>query len=98
MVKIRLFRTGTRKRPHYRIVAIESRSKRQGRFLENLGTYDPRAGGAVHLRQEALQHWVDKGAQVSETVQSLIRQTKRAQAAEAGAESAGAEEASPSPS
>ena len=98
MVKIRLFRTGTRKRPQYRIVAIDSRSKRQGRFLENLGTYDPRGGGAVDVRQDALQRWVDQGAQVSETVQSLVRRAKRAPAVEAAAASEGAEEGAASPS
>ena len=98
MVKIRLFRTGTRKRAHYRIVAIDSRSKRQGRFLENLGTYDPRGGGAVELREDALQRWLDQGAQVSETVQSLIRRARHARAAEAAPEPTGAEEGAPQPS
>jgi small subunit ribosomal protein S16 len=98
MVKIRLFRTGTRKRPHYRIVAIESRNKRQGRFLENLGTYHPSSGGAVEIREEALQRWLDQGAQASETVRSLVRRAKRVQAAETGADPAGEQEGAPPPS
>ncbi len=79
MVKIRLFRTGTKKKPLYRIVAIESHEKRQGRFLENLGTYDPRGGGGVQLRQEALERWVSHGAQLSDTVRSLYRKVRRSE-------------------
>jgi small subunit ribosomal protein S16 len=94
MVKIRLFRTGAKKLPFYRIVAIDSRSKRQGRFLENLGTYDPREG-AVELREEALNRWREKGAELSETVRSLLRRARRQQKAETGPESAGAEESAP---
>ena len=92
MVKIRLFRTGTRKRPCYRIVAVDSRAKRQGRFLENLGTYDPRGGGTVEVREDAVERWVQQGAQVTETVGSLIRKARRARATEAGSEPAPAEE------
>jgi small subunit ribosomal protein S16 len=98
MVKIRLFRTGTRKRASYRIVAVDSRSKRQGRFLENLGTYDPRCGGAVEMREDALERWVAQGAQVTETVRSLIRKTRRARAAEEASGTAEAEESAPSES
>ena len=76
MVKIRLFRTGSKKKPFYRIVAIDSHEKRQGRFLENLGTYDPRGGGGVHLRREALDRWVSQGAQLSDTVRSLRRKAQ----------------------
>lgn len=77
MVKIRLFRTGTRKRPMYRIVAMDHRQKRQGRTLEQLGTYDPRAGGAVTLREDALEKWLSRGAQTSDTVASLLRRRRR---------------------
>jgi small subunit ribosomal protein S16 len=101
MVKIRLFRTGTRKRPSYRIVAVDSRAKRQGRFLENLGTYNPRSGGAVEMREDALERWVQQGAQVTETVRSLVRKARRARAAEAaesGSGAAGVEESAPSAS
>ncbi len=81
MVKVRLFRTGTRKRASYRIVAIDSRKARQGRVLEFLGTYEPIADGRFTLKQEALNKWVGKGAQVSDTVQSLIRRQQAAEAA-----------------
>jgi small subunit ribosomal protein S16 len=96
MVKIRLSRTGAKKRPFYRIVAIDSRSKRQGRFLENLGTYDPRVGGAIALREDAIERWRERGAEVSETVLSLIRGVRRTREAAAEAESTGEEESAPS--
>ena len=83
MVKIRLFRTGTTKRPMYRIVAMDHRKKRQGRSLEQLGTYDPRGGGGISLREDALQKWLDNGAQPSDTVASLLRRHRRQQSAAA---------------
>ncbi len=81
MVKIRLFRTGTTKRPSYRIVAMDSRRQRQGRVLETLGTYEPLRGGAVTLREDAMDRWIANGAQVSDTVASLVRKRRRAAAA-----------------
>ena len=84
MVKIRLFRTGAKRRPTYRIVAIESRRKRQGRTLEILGTYDPHGGAGTRFDDERISAWVAKGAQMSDTVRSLMRQKRRAAAAEAG--------------
>lgn len=81
MVKIRLFRIGTTKRPYYRVVAIDSRRARNGRVLETLGTYDPRGGGGVTaIKLDKVQAWVDKGAQLSDTVRSLVKQTRREQA------------------
>ena len=73
MVKIRLYRTGAKKRPSYRVVAVDSRTKRQGRVLEYLGTYDPLNDGAVQLRRAAIDAWVAKGAVLSDTVASLLR-------------------------
>jgi small subunit ribosomal protein S16 len=90
MVKIRLFRTGTHKQPHYRIVAIDERRKRQGRVLETLGTYAPLGTGSARLNQPAIDRWLERGAQASPTVASLIRRTRLA-AAEAPAEAATAE-------
>jgi small subunit ribosomal protein S16 len=78
VVKIRLFRTGTKKRPCYRVVAIDERRQRQGRVLENLGTYEPRNGGATSLREEAIERWIRQGARPSDTVRSLIRRNRRA--------------------
>jgi small subunit ribosomal protein S16 len=78
MLTIRLYRTGTNNRPYYRIVAIDSRRKRQGRALEVLGTYDPRGGGAVNMRSDAVERWLARGATPSDTVRSLIKKQKRA--------------------
>ena len=79
MVKIRLRRAGAKKRPFYRIVAIDERRQRDGRALEFLGTYDPRPSQEIiDLRAEAIDAWVAKGAQLSDTVRSLIKRSKRA--------------------
>lgn len=78
MVMIRLFRTGTTNRPQYRIVAIEKRKQRQGRFLENLGTYDPRHGGGAQVDLAAVERWIERGARPSDTVASLIRRARAA--------------------
>ena len=86
-VKIRLQRFGTKKRPYYRIVAADSRVKRDGRFLEQVGTYDPmKTPGAIRLKLERIEHWVSVGAQPSDTVASLVRQFRRENAAVAAAE------------
>ncbi|MEM7410385.1 MAG: 30S ribosomal protein S16 [Myxococcota bacterium] len=78
MVKIRLTRAGAKKRPFYRIVAIDERKARDGRPLEFLGTYDPKTKPEqVSLRSEAIDAWVAKGAQLSPTVKSLIRRAGR---------------------
>jgi small subunit ribosomal protein S16 len=85
MVRIRLFRTGTKKRPMYRIVAIDKRRRRESRVLEQLGTYDPRGGGAVSLDEPAFEGWVSRGAETSDTVGSLLKRYRRAQNAGATA-------------
>ena len=73
MVKIRLMRAGSKKRPFYRIVAADSRSPRDGKFLEILGYYDPRQKPYVlEVDTEKVQEWVNKGAQTSERVGKLI--------------------------
>ena len=73
MVKIRLTRSGSKKRPFYRIVAADSRSPRDGKFLEILGYYDPRKKPHVlEVDRERVQDWVNKGAQTSERVEKLI--------------------------
>ncbi len=83
MVKIRLSRRGAKKRPFYRIVAIDERKQRDGRPLEFLGTYDPAPNPErLDLKVEQIDAWVAKGAQMSPTVRSLIkREAKRAAAA-----------------
>ncbi len=73
-VRIRLFRTGKKHFPSYRIVAADSRSPRDGKFLETLGSYDPKEDPPrVSVDMERLQYWLDKGAQMSSTVKSLIK-------------------------
>ena len=79
MLKIRLTRAGAKKRPFYRIIAIDERRKRDGRPLEFLGTYDPKSKPEKLVgRSEALAAWVDKGAQISSTVKSLMRRSRGA--------------------
>ena len=83
-VKIRLTRTGKTKAPFYRVVATDSRSPRDGRFIEILGRYNPRTDpSTVELDVEKIQAWVDKGAQMSETVSKLFEIAKDPEAAKA---------------
>jgi small subunit ribosomal protein S16 len=73
-VKIRLARHGAKKKPYYRIVVADSESKRDGRYLENVGTYDPKQDPFVlTLKSERLRYWLDKGAVPTDTVRSLLR-------------------------
>ncbi|HZU21463.1 MAG TPA: 30S ribosomal protein S16 [Terriglobales bacterium] len=73
MLAIRLARVGARKQPHYRVVVIDKQSARNGRFVEVVGTYNPRTNPAsIELKRERIQYWVSKGAQPSDTVQRLI--------------------------
>jgi small subunit ribosomal protein S16 len=83
-VVVRMSRQGSKKRPFYRIVAADKRCPRDGRFIELLGTYDPRTK-AFKLDVERYAHWVTHGAQASGTLASLIRREKRAAAAPAKA-------------
>ena len=77
-VKIRLTRMGSKKRPFYRIVAIDGESRRDGRALDFLGHYNPMVDPAeIKLDKEKLQQWLDRGAQPSDTVKSLLRQDKK---------------------
>jgi small subunit ribosomal protein S16 len=73
-VRIRLTRKGAKKRPFYRIVAADSESPRNGRFLEVLGYYDPLKDPAqIHIDEDKTNKWIQRGAQLSETVRSLLR-------------------------
>ena len=73
-VKIRLARHGAKKRPFYRIVVADSESKRDGRFLEIVGTYNPVSDPAeVSLKDERVKYWMDQGAVPTHTVKSLIK-------------------------
>jgi small subunit ribosomal protein S16 len=83
-VHIRLSRAGAKKHPFYRIVVADKRSPRGGRFLENIGSYDP-TREPVHfaIKQDRLAYWREKGAQASATVDKLLkRQARAAEAAE----------------
>jgi small subunit ribosomal protein S16 len=75
-------RTGAKKRPSYRIVVKEKQSKRDGAFLENLGTYNPtREPAEIKLKSDRVQYWINKGAQPTDTVRRLIKQAAKNQAA-----------------
>lgn len=74
MVRIRLARHGAKKKPFYRIVVADKESPRDGRFLENVGTYDPLQNPAkVTLKEDRIKYWMDQGAIPSDTVKSLIK-------------------------
>ena len=73
-VRIRLTRKGAKKRPFYRIVAADSKAPRDGRFLEVLGYYDPLKDPAqIHIDMDKVKEWIQRGAKLSETVESLLR-------------------------
>jgi|SRR5437016_5043727 len=86
-VSIRLRREGALNRPYYKVVVADSRSPRDGKFIEIIGTYDPKKPGHNStLKMDRIEHWISKGAQPSDTVRSLIKknrkQTERAPAEE----------------
>jgi len=75
-------RTGAKKKPSYRIVVKEKRSKRDGAYLENLGTYSPtRPAGDINLDLDRVRYWIGKGAQPTDTVDRLIKASEKAQTA-----------------
>lgn len=73
-VRLRLTRLGRRNRPYYRIAAFDNRSRRDGRPVEYLGTYDPlkKEGETVEMNVERMKHWLSVGAEPSETVASML--------------------------
>ena len=74
MVKIRLRRVGAKKAPYYRVIVADSRSPRDGRFIEELGTYDPSADGEkIKLDLERAKYWISNGAQPTDTVRGLLK-------------------------
>lgn len=74
MVKIRLRRMGAKKSPFYRIVVADSRYPRDGRFIEEIGTYDPRVNpAAIKVDADRAQAWIKTGAQPTETVKALLK-------------------------
>jgi small subunit ribosomal protein S16 len=79
MLSIRLRRTGTTKRPYYRVVVADSRDWRDGRFVEILGHYNPRRDpAAVTIDAERAQYWIKQGARPSDTVRSLLKRKAEA--------------------
>lgn len=93
-VSIRLRREGTTNRPYYKIVVTDSRSPRDGKFIEIIGNYDPKkAGDNSTLKIDRAEYWISRGAQPSDTVRSLLKKNK-ARAAKAVEETSSAAQAS----
>src|SRR5213080_2936907 len=81
-VAIRLRREGALNRPYFKVVVADKRSPRDGKFIEILGTYDPKKrGNNSTLKLERVEYWISKGAQPSDTVRSLIKKNKNPEAA-----------------
>jgi small subunit ribosomal protein S16 len=75
-VRIRLARYGAKKKPFYRVVVTNSESPRDGRFIDVLGTYDPRNKvKGINLKVDEIRKWVAKGAEMSETVQKILKRS-----------------------
>ncbi len=82
-VRIRMSRHGSKKRPFYRIVVADARAPRDGKYIEQVGTYDPLSDPPkINLKDEKLAYWIDKGAIPSTTVKQIM---KKAASAKAGA-------------
>ena len=94
MLSIRMRRTGSKKRPYYRVVVTEARSPREGAFIEVLGFYNPRTKPeTLNVKRDRLDHWLKAGAQPSDTVRTLVARMPEAPAQPAAAtESAAAEQ------
>ena len=77
MVKIRLRRMGAKKAPYYRIVVADSRAPRDGRFIEEVGTYNPAADAdKLKVDMERIKYWISNGAQPMDTVRGLIKKVE----------------------
>jgi small subunit ribosomal protein S16 len=73
---------GAKKKPFYRIVVMEKRSKRDGRYIESVGYHDPRNPAGFKLNQDRVSYWMERGAQPTETVRSLIKRAGKAASVE----------------
>jgi small subunit ribosomal protein S16 len=94
-VSIRLRREGALNRPYYKVVVADSRSPRDGKFIEIIGTYDPKkTGHNSTLKLDRIDHWISKGAQPSDTVRSLIKKNRK-RTTDAPAEAAAPAEQAP---
>lgn len=71
-VRIRLRRVGKKKAPSYRLVVADSRSPRDGKFIENIGHYDPTKEAALVVRSDRARHWIEKGARPTATARDLL--------------------------
>lgn len=96
-VKIRLARIGRTHAPVYRIVAIDSKTKRDGKFLENLGTYNPMTKELVQFHEERIQHWISVGAVVVDSVARLQKMYNRKKKQAAAVKEAAAKPAKKAP-
>jgi small subunit ribosomal protein S16 len=97
-VSIRLRREGARNRPYYKVVVADSRSPREGKFIEMIGTYDPKKpGDNSTLNLERVEYWISRGAQASDTVRSLIKKNKNPEAAAKKAAAAAAKKTAAAP-
>ena len=97
-VAIRLRREGALNRPYFKVVVTDSRSPRDGKFIEIVGTYDPKkAGQNSTLKLDRIEHWISKGAQPSDTVRSLIKKNKNPEAAAKKAAATAAKKAARAP-
>jgi len=91
-------RTGSKKRPFYRVVVTEGREPREGSFLEILGTYNPRTKPAVvEINRERVTHWVRNGARLSDSVRTLLARHLTKDRSAAPAEALSAEPTAPAP-
>ena len=80
MVTIRLARAGAKKKPFYRVVVADHRFPRDGRFIEQVGTYDPKkAAHGITLKIDRIEHWMKTGALPSDTVRDILKIAKSAQ-------------------
>jgi len=97
MVVIRLSRGGAKKRPFYNVVVTDSRNRRDGRFIERVGFYNPVAAAheeGLRIAHDRVEYWTDRGAQLSDTVAMLVKRAKTAAPA-AAAQATPAAEAAP---
>ncbi|MCB1198070.1 MAG: 30S ribosomal protein S16 [Bdellovibrionota bacterium] len=79
MVTIRLTRKGMKKAPMYRVVVADSRARRDGRFIENVGVYNPKDPKAIGtLKKDRIDYWISKGAKPSDAVRTLINRVAKA--------------------
>lgn len=78
-VAIRLRREGTRNAPYYKVVVADKRKPRDGKFIEIIGNYDPKKKGTNYkIDVERVDHWVKNGAQMSDTVRSIVKKARQA--------------------